>query len=152
MAQVERGQGGLPIGWNRVEQGQGVLQSRWNRVEQWTGVCPAKPVYLFQSWTTRPCTIHCDLCGLSNWIFEGSEWSQSNTPHPPPRFVCLFICLSGKYSHYSPSPRPYSPSPLSNIFCLHSARLKSTGGFPSPHAPSSKKPKTPTPVNSTRTQ
>jgi len=32
------------------------------------------------------------------------------------------------------------------------AGLKSTRGFPSPHAPSSKEPDTPTPVTSTRTQ
>ena len=35
--------------------GQGVLQSRWDRLGQWTGLCPAEPVHLSQSGTTRPC-------------------------------------------------------------------------------------------------
>ena len=66
-----------------------------------------------------------------------------------------FLLLYGrKYSHYSPYPRPFSPSPLSNILHLQSVRLKSTGGggVPSPHAPYSKEPETPSPVTSTRTQ
>ena len=52
--QVEQGEGGLQIYVEQVEQEQGGLQIDVEQVGQEQGVCPAEPLHLTQSGTTRP--------------------------------------------------------------------------------------------------
>ena len=52
--QVEQVEAGLQIYMEQVEQEQGGLQIDVEQVEQGQGVCPAEPVHLTQSGTTRP--------------------------------------------------------------------------------------------------
>jgi len=55
--QVEQVEAGLQIYVEQVEQEQGGLQIDVEQVDQGQGVCPAEPLHLTQSGTTRPCTI-----------------------------------------------------------------------------------------------
>jgi len=52
--QVVQGEEGLQIYVEQVEQGEGGLQIVVEQVEQGQGVCPAEPLHLFQSGSTRP--------------------------------------------------------------------------------------------------
>ena len=54
--QVVQGEAGLQIYVEQVEQGGGGLQIVVEQVEHWQGqgVCPAEPLHLFQSGSTRP--------------------------------------------------------------------------------------------------
>ena len=52
--QVEQGEAGLQIYVKQVEQEQGGLQIDVEQVGQEQGVCPAEPLHLTQSGTTRP--------------------------------------------------------------------------------------------------
>jgi len=52
--QVAQGQAGLQIYVEQVEEGEGGLQIVVERLEQGQGVCPAEPLHLFQSGSTRP--------------------------------------------------------------------------------------------------
>jgi len=52
--QVVQGEAGLQIYVEQVEQGEGGLQIVVEQVEQGQGVCPAEPLHLFQSGSTRP--------------------------------------------------------------------------------------------------
>jgi len=54
--QVEQVEAGLQIYVEQVEQEQGGLQIDVEQAEQGQGVCPAEPLHLTQSGTTRPCT------------------------------------------------------------------------------------------------
>ena len=54
--QVEQVEAGLQIYVEQVEQEQGGLQIDVEQVEQGQGVCPAEPLHLTQSGTTRPWT------------------------------------------------------------------------------------------------
>jgi len=51
---VGQGEGGLQILVGQVGQGEGVLQIFVGQVGQGQGVCPAEPVHLSPSGTTRP--------------------------------------------------------------------------------------------------
>ena len=63
MVLSEQGEAGLQI---YVEQEQGGLQIEVEQVEQGQGVCPAEPLHLCQSGSTRPWTI-------SSLIFHGAR-------------------------------------------------------------------------------
>ena len=52
--QVEQGEAGLQIYVEQVEQEQGGLEIDVEQVEQGQGVCPAEPLHLCQSGSTRP--------------------------------------------------------------------------------------------------
>jgi len=52
--QVEQGEAGLHIYVEQVKPEQGGLQIDVEQVEQGQGVCPAEPLHLFQSGSTRP--------------------------------------------------------------------------------------------------
>ena len=52
--QVVQGEVGLQIYVEQVEQGEGGRQIVVEQVEQGQGVCPAEPLHLFQSGSTRP--------------------------------------------------------------------------------------------------
>ena len=53
---VVQGEECLQIYVEQVEQGEGGLQIVVEQVEQGQGVCPAEPLHLFQSGSTRPWT------------------------------------------------------------------------------------------------
>ena len=55
--QVEQVEAGLQIYVEQVKQEQGGLQIDVEQVEQGQGVCPAEPLHLTQSGTTRPWTV-----------------------------------------------------------------------------------------------
>jgi len=52
--QAVQGEAGLQIYVEQVEQGEGGLQIILEQMEQGQGVCPAEPLHLFQSGSTRP--------------------------------------------------------------------------------------------------
>jgi len=52
--QVVQGEAGLQIYVDQEEQGGGGLQIVVEQVEQGQGICPAEPLHLFQSGSTRP--------------------------------------------------------------------------------------------------
>ena len=56
VGQVEQVEAGLQIYVEQVEQKQGGLQIDVEQVEEGQGVCPAEPLHLTQSGTTRPCS------------------------------------------------------------------------------------------------
>ena len=41
--------------WNNWNKNKGVFRSTWNKVEQGQGVCPAEPLHLCQSGSTKAC-------------------------------------------------------------------------------------------------
>jgi len=59
--QVEQVEAVLQIYVEQVEQEQGGLQIDVEQVEQGQGVCPAEPLHLTQSGTTRPWKIRCRI-------------------------------------------------------------------------------------------
>jgi len=64
--QEEQGEAGLQIYVEQVEQEQGGLQIDVEQVEQGQVVCPAEPLHLCQSGSTRPWT-------MSSLIFHGAR-------------------------------------------------------------------------------
>ena len=52
--QVVQGEAGLQIYVEQLQQGHVGLQIVVEQVEQGQGVCPAEPLHLFQSGSTRP--------------------------------------------------------------------------------------------------
>jgi len=66
--QVEEGEAGLQIYVEQVEQEQGGLQIDVEQLEQGQGVCPAEPLHLCQSGSTRPWNVHFVVNGFQKII------------------------------------------------------------------------------------
>jgi len=71
--QVVQGEAGLQIYVEQVEQGEGGLKIVVEQVEQGQGVCPAEPLHLFQSGSTKPWKI---------WSQDGPRFKRSDFTGP----------------------------------------------------------------------